>query len=143
MVTILLRREHLSLRCRMRQTAGGVRLRAEPGCLYGSVVRVCMMGAVGHVRGRRGNMADTSARRVGGGERGGIQLDDDAAGVDWVGRDVMHAAEAESGQLLRRQRTGFPPVILSSVLEPDLIRQANRHVSLCPASKHKGCIMFN
>jgi len=63
-----------------------------------------------------------SLRVVGGIEGRWVQLDDDAAGGDGVRRDVVHATEAQSRQLLRRQRTGFPPIVLSSVLEPDLIR---------------------
>lgn len=46
-------------------------------------------------------MVHVSLRMVGGIEGRWVQLDDDAAGGDGIGCDVVHAAEAQSCQLLR------------------------------------------
>jgi hypothetical protein len=100
MVGVLLRVwEHLSLRCYVRLVACREGLRGIPGCgrgvnsLASTVVRVCMYRTGGKVRRRW--------RMVGGIEGRWVQLDDDAAGSDGIGRDVVHAAEAQSRQLLR------------------------------------------
>lgn len=91
---------HLSLWCYVRLAACRERLRRIPGCgrsvdgLASTVVRVRMDRAGGKMRRR-------CRRMVGRIEGRWVQLDDDAAGGDGVRRDVVHAAEAQSRQLLR------------------------------------------
>lgn len=119
--------EHWPLRCYVRLVAGRERLRDIAGCgrgmdsLASTVVMVHIYRAGRKMRRRcRRVVVDVSLRAVGGIEGRRVQLDDDAARGDGVRRDVLHAAEAQRRQLLRRQRPGLAPIVLSSVLEPDL-----------------------
>jgi hypothetical protein len=38
-----------------------------------------------------------------------------------VGREDLHAAVLQSSYFLRRQRARFPPIVLSPILEPNLV----------------------